>query len=59
MAKKSKEGNATSPPVEGSISEYLESQTRSPTPRAWPDVMLGKEVAQSLAKYLNTLQVCP
>lgn len=49
----------TSPSVEGSMSEYLESQMTSPTPFAGPEEMLGKEAAQSCAKYLNAFQVCP
>lgn len=41
------------------MSEYLESQMTSPTPFAGPEEMLGKEAAQSCAKYLNAFQVCP
>lgn len=39
------------------MSEYLESQMMSPTVFAGPEEMLGKEAAQSCAKYLNAFQV--
>ena len=41
----------------GGLNEYLESQMTSPTPFDGPEEMLGKEAAQSCAKYLNAFQV--
>ena len=44
--------NFTSPPVEGSTAEYLDSQTTSPIVLAGPRGISGNEFSQSYAKYL-------
>lgn len=49
----------TSPSVEGSMSEYRESQMISSTFFMGPVEIPGKEFSQSYAKYLYTFQVFP